>query len=294
MSGPPPALSRATVDRAAHRRTDAEWLDAAWLGPASRVLVIEDGRVLVDEAGLLFVPPAETPAGERYFLGTEAGTAFWAVPGPLPLSAGGRPATLRDVGAELGDRDAGLFTHAAALANWHAAHRCCSRCGHPTEPVLGGHVRRCPGDGSEHFPRTDPAVIMLVHDGADRCVLGRGPTWPARRYSVLAGFVEPGESAEQAVAREVAEEVGLSLVDIRYAGSQPWPFPSSLMLAFRAEAAGKPLRVDGTELADAGWYTRDEIADRQAAGRLTLPPPVSIARRLIEDWLHPPDRRGPT
>jgi len=292
MTASPPALSRASVDRAAHRRSDDRWLAAAWADPASRVLVVEDGRALVGAGDrLVLAPTATAPAGEPFFLGVAGGTAYWAVAGPLPAYDGARPCSLREVGAALDDRDVGLLAHAVGLANWHATHRCCSRCGAGTEPVLGGHVRRCPADGSDHFPRTDPAVIMLVHDGDDRCVLGRGTAWPAGRYSVLVGFVEPGESAEQAVAREVAEEVGLALTDLRYAASQPWPFPSSLMLAFTARATGETLTVDPVELADAGWYSRAEVREEQATGRLTLPPPVSIARRLLDDWLNLDDSR---
>jgi len=290
VTGRPPALSRSTVDRAAHRRTDDGWLAAAWADPASRVLVVEDGRALVEHDRLVLTRPASAPAGERYFLGTEHGTAYWAVAGSLTEREGARASNLREVGAKLDDRDAGLFTHAVGLANWHVTHRCCSRCGRPTEPILGGHVRRCADDGSDHFPRTDPAVIMLVHDGAGRCVLGRGPHWPEHRYSVLAGFVEPGESAEQAVAREVAEEVGLRLIDVTYAASQPWPFPSSLMLAFTALATGEALTVDATELADAGWYSGADVRREQDAGRLILPPPISIARRLIDSWLAAQER----
>ncbi len=286
MTSPPPALSRATVDRAAHRRTEQAWLAAAWSDPASQVLVVEDGRALVSDARLVLTPTAVAPVGERFFLGTEGGTAYWAVSGPLPRIDGSEPRSLRDVGAELDDRDAGLLTQAVALANWHATHRRCSRCGAATVPVAAGHVRRCPDDGTDHFPRTDPAVIMLVHDGGDRCVLGRAPSWPERRYSVLAGFVEPGESAEQAVRREVGEEVGLGLTDLRYAASQPWPFPSSLMLAFTARASGDRLRVDETELADARWFSRRQVRGEQVAGRLILPPPVSVARRLLDDWLN--------
>ena len=147
--------------------------------------------------------------------------------------------------------------------------------------VNGGWVRRCPTDGSEHFPRTDPAVIMLVHDGGDRCVLGRQAVWPEGRFSILAGFVEPGEAAEAAVAREVDEEVGLPITDITYAGSQPWPFPSSLMLGFTARATGSTLHLRDGELAEARWLTRDEVR----AGVVRLPPPVSIAHRIITDWL---------
>jgi NAD+ diphosphatase len=149
--------------------------------------------------------------------------------------------------------------------------------------VNAGWSRLCPADGSEHFPRTDPAVIMLVHDGADRCVLGRQASWPPGRYSILAGFVEPGESAEAAVAREVAEEVGLTVTDVRYAGSQPWPFPSSLMLGFTALAVGgRTLKMVDGELADARWVSREEIRRGEV---VALPPPVSIAYRIIADWL---------
>ena len=142
-----------------------------------------------------------------------------------------------------------------------------------------------PGDGSEHFPRTDPAVIMLVHDGADRCVLGRQASWPPRRFSTLAGFVEPGEAAEAAVVREVAEEVGLTVTDVEFRASQPWPFPSSLMLGFLARAVDDEITLDQAELAEAMWLTRDGLRRAVAAESVLLPPPVSIAWRLITDWL---------
>jgi NAD+ diphosphatase len=150
--------------------------------------------------------------------------------------------------------------------------------------VLGGSVRRCTADGSEHFPRTDPAVIMLVHDGADRCVLGRQPSWPAGRFSTLAGFVEPGEAAELAVVREVQEEVGITVTDVAFRASQPWPFPSSLMLGFWARATDDVITLDGSELAEARWLTRDQLRRED----VLLPPPVSIAWRLITDWLDAP------
>ena len=153
--------------------------------------------------------------------------------------------------------------------------------------MRGGWTRRCTNEGSEHWPRVDPAVIMLVHDGADRCILGRQPSWPAGRYSILAGFVEPGESAEAAVAREVAEEVGVAVTDVAYAASQPWPFPSSLMLGYTARLAGDPtLSVDGNELETARWFSKDEIRGRD--GIRALPPPVSIANRIITSWLSEP------
>jgi NAD+ diphosphatase len=196
-----------------------------------------------------------------------------------------RPADLREAAALLNDRDAGLFTHAVALANWHATHTHCPRCGTPTVTVAAGHAQRCPVDGSEHFPRIDPAVIMLVTDPDDRCLLARNRRWPERRVSILAGFVEPGESAEQAVAREVGEETGITVARVRYVGSQPWPMPQSLMLGFRASASGDlELRVDDDEIAEAHWFSRDELRSALASREILLPPPVSIAHRLIESW----------
>ena len=204
-----------------------------------------------------------------------------AAPGP----DGARPADLRQSGALLGDRDSGLLTHAVALDNWHATHTHCPRCGALTEVVPGGHARICPVDGSEHFPRTDPAVITLVTDATDRALLARNASWPEHRVSILAGFVEPGESAEQAVAREVAEETGIVVGDIRYLASQPWPMPRSLMLGFWARAAGsQPIHVDEEEIAEAHWFSRDGLRAAMAAGESRLPPPVSIAHRIIEAW----------
>ncbi|TAL20773.1 MAG: NAD(+) diphosphatase, partial [Frankiales bacterium] len=214
----------------------------------------------------------------------------FAVVGTLPRKLGARALDLREVGALLDDHDAGLLVHAVGLANWHATHPCCSRCGAPTDVVRGGSVRRCPEDGSEHFPRTDPAMIVLVHDGADRCVLGRQSVWPAGRFSTLAGFVEPGESAEQAVVREVAEETGLTVDEVSYVASQPWPFPSSLMLGFRARCAGDavPRVIDG-ELEEVRWFTRDELREAATWGArstgVQLPGSVSIASLLIQGWL---------
>jgi NADH pyrophosphatase NudC (nudix superfamily) len=200
-----------------------------------------------------------------------------------------RPADLREAAALLNDRDAGLFTHSVALANWHATHTHCPRCGTPTVTVAAGHAQRCPVDGSEHFPRVDPAVIMLVTDPDDRCLLARNRRWPERRVSILAGFVEPGESAEQAVAREVGEETGITVARVRYVGSQPWPMPQSLMLGFRAEATGSlEITVDDEEIAEAGWFSRDELKAAIADGTILLPPPVSIAHQIIQSWYGSP------
>jgi NAD+ diphosphatase len=276
-----PALSRATVDRDAATRDSASALDAAWKG--AQVLVVdEQGRALLDGTDLLLVGPDAAPDGDRLYLGSEDGQPYFAVRGPLPRTLGAQAKGLRDVGHLLSDRDAGLLVHAVGLANWHASHPRCPRCGAPTESVRGGAVRRCPEDGSEHFPRTDPAMIVLVTDGGDRCVLGRQAIWPAGRFSTLAGFVEPGESAEQAVVREVMEETGIVVRDVVYKASQPWPFPASLMLGFYAicDPDAVPVPRDG-ELEDARWFTKDELRD----GRSMLPTPVSIAWKLITDWL---------
>jgi NADH pyrophosphatase NudC (nudix superfamily) len=286
------ALARGTVDRVTEKRADQDWLDAAWKDPRTRVLVVLDGRALVRaDWELIFVPPGEAPAGIRMLLGQDAdGVVYFGVDGELPpLADGARPASLREVGALLGDRDAGLFTHAVALANWHDTHTRCPLDGTPTVPAPGGHSTICPKDGSEHFPRTDPAVIMLVTDPDDRCLLARNVAWPRRRVSILAGFVDPGESAEQAVVREVAEETGIKVNDVRYLGSQPWPMPRSLMLGYRAEAsAGQEIAVDHDELAEAHWFSRDELLAAIKAREIALPPSVSIARHIIEAWFGGP------
>ena len=287
-----PALSRATVDRDAATRDDQAALELAWT--QARVLVVEDGSALVvedDRPRLVLLDSAQAPAGDRLYLGRDADGPVFAVAGPVGRQLGARSLSLREVGSLLDDRDAGLLVHAVGLAAWHTNHPRCARCGAPTEAVRGGSVRRCAVDGRDQFPRTDPAVIMRVHDGADRCVLGRQQVWPAGRFSTLAGFVEPGESAEQAVVREVAEETGVAVTDVRYVDSQPWPFPSSLMLGFtaRCDPAASPRPVDG-ELAEARWFTRDELRAAGTwgtvdGGAVQLPSPVSIAWLLITAWV---------
>jgi NAD+ diphosphatase len=275
-----PALSRAAVDRAAHRRRDAAWLAQAW--ESGRLLIVDDERrATVDDDGLVFTDTTSYD-GERLFLGADDdGVSYWAGVGEPPRRLGARPATLRDVGATLSDRDAGLLVAAVALTNWHATHTRCPRCGAPTRVVDGGWVRRCDSDGSDHFPRTDPAIIVLVHDGDDRCLLGRQPSWPRGRYSTLAGFVEPGESLEQAVVREVREESGVVVDDVVYRGSQPWPFPASLMLGFEARVVAGEASVSDDELEDVQWFSRADLR-RGAAG---IPPSASIAYWLITTWL---------
>ena len=300
------ALSRGTVDRLTEKRADPEWLDAAWADPGTRVLVVSDGQALariddarIDDAqiddgsaALIFVAPDQAPNGTRFLLGQDDadGTVYFGVSGPLPPAPdGARPAALREVGTLLGDRDAGLLTHAVALANWHDTHTHCPVDGTATVPGPGGHFTVCPADGTEHFPRTDPAVIMLVTDPDDRCLLARNAAWPGRRVSILAGFVDPGESAEQAVIREVAEETQIKVTNVRYVGSQPWPMPRSLMLGFRADApAGQDIVVDRDEIAEAYWFSRDELLAAIKAREIALPPPVSIARQIIEQWYGAP------
>jgi NAD+ diphosphatase len=283
-----PALSRGTVDRAGHHRTDTEWLTARWKDDASRVFIVSDGHVMVegDPPTLALVPPAALPdvaPGDRWFLGLDRDdTAIFAVPGDLPDT--GERANLRQVGALLPDRDAGLMTTAVALAAWHASHGHCPRCGAPTTIAEAGMVRVCTVDESLHHPRVDPAVIMTVVDDDDRLLLGHQTRWPERRFSTLAGFVEPGESLEQAVAREVHEETGVVVDSATYLGSQPWPFPNSLMLGFTAHATTTRITVDGVEIGEAQWFTRDGLAAAVTSEAVRLPPRVSIARRLIEHW----------
>jgi NAD+ diphosphatase len=283
LRGPLP-LARAGVDRSGHRRADDEWLETNWKDPSTRAFVVADGLVAVDGGRLVLGSTSEMPDGERFFLGVDDGeVAYFAVhvdgSHPDPRAAG-----LRQAAPVLDARDGGLIVHAIALANWHQTHRHCARCGELTTVAYAGHVRRCPADGSEHFPRTDPAVIVLVVDGDDRCLLGRQDGWPAGWFSTLAGFVEPGESAEQAVVREVAEETGIVVTASAYAGSQPWPFPSSLMLGYYARADGAEPQPDGVELSEAHWYSRDDLDVALRAGQVRLSPSVSISRRLIEGW----------
>jgi NAD+ diphosphatase len=285
------ALARGEVDRSSYLRNNDTWLAQAWADPATRVVVAEHGQALceIDEqqTSLRFVGPGDAPGGVRFLLGVdELSTAYFGVAGPLPEAPDDRVRALplREAGPLLPDRDAGLMTEAVALANWHETFTHCPRCGSPTDTFAAGHARRCPVDASEHFPRVDPAMIVLVTDADDRALLARNAMWPERRVSVLAGFVEAGESAEQAVAREVQEETGITVGAVTYLGSQPWPMPQSLMLGFRAAATRTEITVDAEEIAEAHWYSRKELGDAVARGDLRLPPPVSIAHRIIQSW----------
>jgi NAD+ diphosphatase len=280
------SLARSVLDRAADRRRDDAWLAGAWDRPGTQVLVVAGDRLAVtdDKHRLVFVTQAAAPDGERVFLGIDHADerAVFAV---LTPEVREDYATLREAGAFLDDREAGIAVHAIGLANWHATHPRCARCGAATEVAEAGHIRRCPQCRAQHFPRSDPAIIVLVTDDEDRALLGRGADWPPGRYSTLAGFVEPGESLEAAVRREVFEETGVVVRhDIRYAGSQPWPFPSSLMVGFYARAASTAIEVDDDEISDARWFSRSDLLSAAEAANVRLPGAVSISRRLIEGW----------
>jgi NAD+ diphosphatase len=277
-----------SIDRVAERRGDPAWLAAREADPSARAVVAgEDGIHVTagDEPRLALLPLALLDAPVPLLLGLDDAGPVFAVEANGAVD-GTQVLGMRAAAAALPPEDAGLAAHAAALLNWHRRHGHCANCGAATDIVEGGIARHCPNCGAMHHPRTDPVVIMLVTDG-DRVLLGRQPTWPAGRYSALAGFVEPGESLEEAVAREVREEAGVEVGPPEYVGSQPWPFPTSLMLGFTAPfRSGEPRRIDD-ELEDVRWFSRAEVADA-VAGRpspLGLPPRFAIARRLLEHWL---------
>lgn len=290
------------LDRADHLRRDAAWLEARLADPATVFVPVWRNRNLVEagaRARAVWLSGAEATrlagrAAGVMFLGRAGDRAYFALdlsdceaPQAEPALAGrGAFEDLRAVGPVLGRGEGAILAYARGLVYWHRRHRFCAVCGRPTRSGQGGHLRTCSqaSCGASHFPRTDPAVIMLVHDG-ERCVLGRQKVWPDGMHSTLAGFVEPGESLEEAVAREIHEEVGLEVTELRYHSSQPWPFPSSLMLGFRARARAGPLTVNPHELAAAGWFTRAELAASPEDASFRLPRRDSIARRLIEDWL---------
>jgi NAD+ diphosphatase len=312
-------LSVAAFDRAAQHRDDPVWLEAAWRH--GRVLCISAKSatpVRPDGAGLALRRAGDVPPDvPRRFLGIAGELPYFAVttepggeqsstePGGEQSSTepGGEQSsterwlTLREIGLQVDDLAAGLLTAAIGLEQWHQRHGHCARCGAATVEAAAGWTRVCPVDASEHFPRTDPAVIMLICDDADRVLLGNGAGWAPGRYSTLAGFVEPGESLEAAVAREVFEEVGVGVRDMRYVASQPWPFPSSLMVGFVGRLDGDArLQLDSKEIQHADWFTRQEVqraaewADGTgepdpAATLRGVSPRLSISRYLIDQWL---------
>ncbi|HEY0890212.1 MAG TPA: NAD(+) diphosphatase [Nocardioides sp.] len=284
-------LSDGAHDRAGARRTDDAWVAERWRDRGSRVLVVAGNLVQPTEGGgVRWIAPSEAPDGLRLLLGERDGRTWFAVVVPVE-HAGEGWLPLRGVLtglAESAGREAPLVLHALGLAEWLRATRFCPRCGGRLVPRASGHELAC-AEGHVQFPRTDPAVIMLVTDGEpgsaqERCLLGRQAVWPPGRFSTLAGFCEPGESLEDAVRREVAEETGVRVGEVTYVGNQPWPLPASLMLGFTGRAETTDITVDVDEIEDARWFTREDLRAGAEAGELVLPGGVSISRSLIEGW----------
>lgn len=270
------------VDRGETVRNDAAQIAALWASPRARVLAVSgDGRVAYAPQGglLLHRPPAERDP-RHLFAGLVDGSPVFVETGAdLPDAP-----TLREVMDGLGTADLQLAFLAVGLADWHRRAVHCAACGTPTASFREGMARLCPGCGVEHYPRTDPAVIVAITDPDDRLLLGRQPVWAKGRVSVFAGFVEAGESLEQAVHREVFEEVGLRLGNPRYLGSQPWPFPRSMMVGFTARALGTDLALAADEIEEARWFTREQLDSALNTGEVTLPMHTSIAYRMITAW----------
>jgi NAD+ diphosphatase len=281
------------LDRAAHLRQDPDWFAAALADERSRVIPVWNSRNLIAEGDIpravyweLSRIPAELRTdADLILLGRFGETSFFTYEidsiEPPPSPPGTRFEDLRLVAAVLPIDEAGLLGYARAIVSWRRRHRFCGTCGAKTVPAKSGHVLVCsdPSCRHEQFPRIDPAIIVLVSDG-ERALLGRQASWPLGRYSTIAGFVEPGESLEDAVAREVLEETGIEVDQIEYHSSQPWPFPSSLMLGFTAHALTTVVRLNDDELEDARWFERADIASNATL----LPPRQSISFRLIEHW----------
>lgn len=295
MSYPHLDLSAGSHDRVAHRRGDEQWLEEQWAAPQTRVLPVSGTRLRADaEGAVAWVGPDEAPEGVRVLLGVRDGTTYFAVL-LNPATAPGEKEEWRDLRSfaprfEIDSADAPLAFHAMGLAEWHWRTRHCPYCGGRLHAREAGHVLHCDACGREQFPRTDPAVIMIVAHGEpgsedERCLLGRGALWPEGRFSTLAGFAEPGETLEDTVRREVLEEVGVSVGEVEWFGNQPWPFPSSLMLGFLARATTTEIVLDEKEMADARWFTRAEMKAESEAGTIVLPGRgVSISRSLVEHW----------
>lgn len=296
--------SLSPINRESELRTDAAKLAALW--KSAQIIHLVDARLSAGDDSLTFIDATAVEAaqeifvaGDRFFLGIGrddnqpyfAWHTTWLNP---PEDDGTEEfelrkyegfKTLREVGGNLDADELALGMHAVGLANWHVTHTHCARCGAKTVSDLGGSVRVCVEDSTQHHPRTDPAVIVLVKDKDDRILLGHQPIWPDKRFSTFAGFVEPGESFEECVSREVFEEAGVHLTDINYLTSQPWPFPASIMIAFEAITyRPEEARPDGTEITEVRWFSRDEMKKAVMAEDILLPPTISVARRMIETW----------
>jgi NAD+ diphosphatase len=304
----------ALIDRGSAARVQPGMLENLVSSGTARAVVLSGRQALIDGGSLVLLDAAELADHLRdtdyapdqlVYLGSalpgsdlETGTelVLFLLPRQFEVKAeefethiagipaGAQWAGFRDVAARLNPTETALFIEASAIANWHASHTHCPRCGTATRPEAGGWVRRCPADGSEHFPRTDPAIIVTVIGPDDRILLGGGGPLDATNYSTLAGFVEPGESLEQAVVREIGEEVGVRVTASQYLGSQSWPFPASLMLGFTATTEDTTATPDGVEVTRARWFSRSELQDAVLAGEIVISSRLSIARALIEHW----------
>ena len=288
------------IDRAGELRTNQSTLDSLWL--KAKILHIADGRIAARDEKLTLASATEISTiaasgkftkGFHYFLGldlTDRSPYFvwdtqWVGEVADEVKVEGFT-TLREIGAQLSPIESELALHATALSNWHLAHPRCPRCGGATRVDLGGAARYCDADQSQHHPRTDSAVIVLIKDRADRILLGHQPVWPEGRFSTFAGFLEPGETFEQCVSREVFEESHIKVSEITYLGSQPWPFPASIMIAFEAVTDNpEAAQGDGEEITEVKWFSRAELKAAAADGSLLLPPSISVARKMIEGWL---------
>ncbi len=275
-------------DRADHIRTDSSELVAASRDPAARVLGFAELKPALGPDGLLWLPLEEVPSDSTFvFLGLEEGAPRFAAAVPAGAFLPGKPTDARAAAMRLPPAQSAIMGQGRSLLAWHEKHGHCAVCGAPTQMSKGGYARSCSSDAckAEHFPRTDPVTIMLVIDG-ERVLLGRQPQFPAGFYSALAGFLEPGETIEDAVRREVQEEAGLQVGRVRYVASQPWPFPSSLMIGCFAKAASTDIVIDKTELEDARWFSRAECAAVfEGHGPFAAPPPLAIAHHLLKTWL---------